>query len=205
MLLASQVEIAVGYQIATQPLDDYKPVPEPLAYFQLSDFNDYGQRVSQEAKVYLKQVPPAALNRLLVPGQILLAAKGARLLAACVRPEWLPAIGSPSFFVLSVHKPEELLPDFLTLVLNLPETREALRARLTGTTIPTLNRRDLLEVELLASPTAPPPRQWPSHKEQQQAVDLHNLWLQEKALTTRYLQAREQVIYNTITANIKRH
>jgi hypothetical protein len=202
MLLAKETTIYTGYQVSTQPLDDYQPVEQPLAYFQLSDFTDDGQRVAPEAKIYLEQAPPAALHRQLVPGQVLLAAKGARLLAACVQPEWLPALASPSFFVLSVNDSDHLLPEFLTLVLNLPDTREALRARLSTTTIPTLNRRDLLDLELLASPHAAAPTGPPPIQQQQQAIALHNLWLQEKALTIRYLQAREQVIYTAITTSI---
>ena len=203
MHLASEADIYTGYHVSTQPLDDYRLVEQPLAYLQLSDIKDGGQRSAPEAKVYLSHVPLAALNRQLTPGQVLLAAKGARLLATCVQAEWLPAIASPSFFVLSVKNPDKLLPEFLALVLNLPETREALRARLSTTTIPTLNRRDLMDMELLASPQGDGPTSWPSLARQKQAVELHNLWLQEKDLTTRYLQAREQVIYNSITTSIK--
>ncbi len=206
MLLAKVASLYTGYPVSTQPLDDYIPVEQPLAYPQLSDFTADGQPVvyddrgELQAKVYLEQVPPAALHRQLQPGQILLAAKGARMLAVCVRPEWLPALASPSFFVLAVHEPSRLLPEFLTLLLNLPATREALRARLSATTVPTLNRRDLLDLEL-PGPPGTPPNYLPSLAQQRQALELHQLWLLEKDLTSRYLQAREQIVYNAITNN----
>lgn len=198
-MLFHLVDIYTGYHISTQPLDGYQSVDESFAYLQLSDFTEDGQRVAPEAKVYLEQVPPAALSRQLSSGQVLLAAKGARLFATCVRPEWLPAVASPSFFVLSVNEPNKLLPEFLALVLNLPDTREALRARLSTTTIPTLNRRDLLDLELLASPHGTAPTPLPPMPQQRQVVELQQLWFQEKALTLRYLQAREQIINNIIT------
>lgn len=190
MHLSEVFQVSSGQQVSTQPNDEYLPLSSPINLLQLSDFNDDGQAY-YPLRTQLTSIPLAADKHLLEVGQVLLTAKGARLFATCVQPEWLPALASTSFFVLT---PLEtlLLPEFLALVLNLPTTRETLWSLFTITTIPTLSRRSLLTLVL------PLPDHLPSLLAQRNAVELLQLWHQEKELTSRYLQMREKVISHTL-------
>jgi len=187
MLLNHLVQIASGLQVSSLTEVDYQPVPKPVQLLQLSDFSNYGQPLPP-FRNQLTSLPPAADKHMLRPGQVLLTAKGARLFAACVQPDWLPAIASTSFFVLTIEVPS-LMPEYLALLLNMPTIRDNLWALFTTTTIPTLNRRSLLTLEL---PELPP------LIKQQRAVEFLRLWHREKALTDNYLATREQLVFATI-------
>ena len=204
MTISELAEVTSGLHVSpSEPnAEGYKALTKPITYLQLSDFNNDGQKIPDKPPTYLHAAPQQALKRLLEPGQVLLPSKGARFISAAILEEWLPALASPSFFVLTLRNPEICLPEFLALILNLPETREELRARIRTTTIPTLNRGDLLEMPLLSGQVTAIPY-WPTIRQQKQAVELHSLWLKEKDLATRYLQTREQFIYNFITNSIK--
>lgn len=188
MQLHELVNIASGLQVSTLPAADYQPVPKPVQLLQLSDFSDDGVPLPP-FRNQVTSLPPSADKHLLRPGQVLLTAKGARLFATCVQPDWLPALASTSFFVLTVED-SRLLPEYLTLLLNMPTTRETFWALFTTTTIPTLSRRSLLTLEL---PELPP------LAHQHRAVEFHRLWLREKALTTSYLTYREQLVFGSLT------
>lgn len=217
MTISDIADVTAGLHVSPGEAtnEGYQPLSRPLAYLQLSDFNDDGLKLLKEVKAptYLSAAPLSVQRRLLEPGQVLLPAKGGRLVAAVVAEDWLPAIASSSFFVLTVLDPARCLPEFLALVLNLPTTREELRRRLSATiiapsanrravTVSALNRRDLLTLPLLTETDAPD-SYWPSVQEQHQAVTLYSLWLQEKELATRYLHTREQLIITSLITSLK--
>lgn len=214
MTLSAIADVAAGLHIspADANAEGYQLLDQHLTYFQLSDFTDDGRLVPDKPLTYLTAAPPAAQRRLLKAGDVLLPAKGARSMAAAVAESWLPAVASSSFYVVTIHDQNQCLPEFLALVLNLPATREELRRRVSSAitapslsrgalTQPALNRRDLLSLPLLAQGNALAPA-WPSLLLQRQAVTLLGLWHQEKALTARYLQVREQVVYEAIEQTI---
>ncbi|AMR29538.1 hypothetical protein A0257_22195 [Hymenobacter psoromatis] len=196
MHLSEAFTVSSGQQVSTQPTADYRPLAEPVNLLQLSDFNDDGQPY-QPFRTQLTSLPPAAEKHLLEAGQLLLTAKGARLFTTYVRPDWLPALASTSFFVLTPQVPH-LLPEFLALVLNLPDAREALRSLFATTTIPTLSRRSLLALAL------PLPNPLPPRPVQQRAVELLHLWHQEKSLLLRYLPLREQRVHSQLQQLVAR-
>ena len=214
MTLSDIADVTAGIHVspAEANAEGYQPLDQPLTYFQLSDFTDDGRRVPDKLPTYLTAAPPAAQRRLLKAGDVLLPAKGARLMAATVAASWLPAVASSTFYIITLHDQAHCLPEFLALVLNLPATREELRRRVSSAITapslnrgalaqPALNRRDLLSLPLLNEAGASAPH-WPYLQLQHQAVTLLGLWHQEKALTARYLQTREQVIYGAINQTI---
>jgi hypothetical protein len=156
-------------------------VSQGCRLLQLANFSDEGLLLPDSAVLYvpLHEVPARHQLR---AGDVLLAAKGARLLAACVEPAWLPAAAATTLLVLRLQT-ANCLPAFLTLWLNQPAMRQQLRSRLSATSVPTLNKRDLLEVPL--------PSRLPTLTDQQRLLRLHKLRLEEKELALRLLQVRE--------------
>ncbi|MDQ2773085.1 MAG: hypothetical protein M3Y54_21585 [Bacteroidota bacterium] len=214
MLISDIADVAAGIHIspAEANAEGYQPLDQPLNYFQLSNITDDGLRASDHPPTCLTTAPPAAQRRLLKAGDVLLPAKGARLMAAAVAESWLPAVAASSFYVITLRDHTHCLPEFLALVLNLPATREELRRRVSSAITapslnrgalaqPALNRRDLLSLPLLTDGSAAP-LHWPSLQMQRQAVTLLSLWHQEKTLVARYLQTREQVVHNAIKQTI---
>lgn len=151
------------------------------AVLQLADFNTDGSLLlgAPRVKVSLATVPS---HHRLQAGDVLLAAKGARLLAACVEPKWLPAAAATTLLVL---RPDARVcnPNFLALWLNQPATRLALQSRMSATSVATLNKRDLLDL--------PMPGRLPSLAAQRRLVELNDLRLEEKQLALRLTLARE--------------
>ena len=152
------------------------------AILQLADFTDEGALLpnSLRVRISLDEVPHQ--HRLQV-GDVLLAAKGARLLATHVEPDWLPAAAATTFLVLRVTTTGGCLPAFLALWLNQPATRLALQSRLSATSVPTLNKRDVLDLPL--------PGSLPQLVEQHRLLELNQLRLQEKQLALHLIRARE--------------
>lgn len=151
------------------------------AVLQLADFTTDGslQSDAPRVRVPLNGVP---LHHLLQAGDVLLAAKGARLLAACVEPHWLPAAAATTLLVLRPD-PAVCQPEFLALWLNQPATRLALQSRMSATSVATLNKRDLLDL--------PMPGHLPSLEGQRRLVELNHLRLEEKRLALRLTMMRE--------------
>jgi hypothetical protein len=149
---------------------------------QLADFTDEGALLpdSLRVRIPLDEVPH---QHRLQTGDVLLAAKGARLLATHVEPDWLPAAAATTFLVLRVSTPDDCLPAFLALWLNQPATRVILQSRLSATSVPTLNKRDVLDLPL--------PGILPQLAEQRRLLELNQLRLQEKQFALRLIRARE--------------
>lgn len=200
MRLADFVKITTGPYVPSHPVGDGETAPpDALGYFQLSDFTEDGQRTSSIPRAYLLlddsvARPPYSL---LEANNILLSARGARLFAALVPVEWLPAAASNSFFVLEVNA-RVCLPAFLLAILNLPDTKARLRGRLSGAAQVVLNKRDLLDFEPL-----PEGAKFPSLAHQHFLADLYQLWLREKSLTQDYLNHLETYLTGRITHLIR--
>jgi hypothetical protein len=177
--LKELVEVSAGFA------HKLEVVAEGCRLLQLANFSDEGLLLPDSATLYvpLNEVPA---RHQLQAGDVLLAAKGARLLAACVEPAWLPAAASTTLLVLRLRT-TACLPAFLALWLNQPIMRHQLRSRLSATSVSTLNKRDLLEVPL--------PGQLPTLTDQQRLLHLHALRLEEKELVLRLLEIREEEFY----------
>ena len=183
-LIHDLVEVTAGFALSKEAT-----APGDCRLLQVASFGDEGQLLpgAPVVSVAVEQVPAQHQLR---AGDVLLTAKGARLVAACVEAAWLPAAAATTLLVLRLRT-AACLPEFLALWLNQPATRAALQRRLSATTVPTLNKRDLLEVVL--------PGNLPSLANQQRLLRLQQLRLEEKEVTMRLLHVREAEFFVRFT------
>lgn len=158
---------------------------------QLANFDDEGVLLPDLSRtnISLTEVPQ---HHRLKTGDVLLAAKGARLFATHVEADWLPATAATTFLVLRLTT-DTCLPKFLALWLNQPATRSALRSRLSATSVPTLNKRDVLELPL--------PGYLPPLLTQQHLIELNHLRLEEKRLALTLTRTREMEFQTLFTVH----
>ena len=121
-------------------------------------------------------------------GDILFVAKGANNFAISFTGNY-KAVASSVFFVIRPEK--KILPEFLCWYMNQEKAQGYLHTGKEGSMITNINKLTLenMEVEL------------PSIKKQQAIVEMHNLWLQEKALQNKIIHKKEQLLttfFNTI-------
>jgi restriction endonuclease S subunit len=156
--------------------------PEPIGdvlYLQGSNFNS----AFPKTFVSKDKVSP---NHLLKDGDILIAAKGFRNTAIRYSASLGPAVASSMFFVL---KPDtsKVIPDYVTLFLNDMKTQNLLRSLSGTTTVPTISKKDLAEIQIPL----------PSISQQMKIVSVMQQWQEEKKLTQRLIEKKD-VFYSSL-------
>lgn len=160
-----------------------------LLYLQSRYFDEDGY-FQGEIHPDLKQ-DKAYKKHLLVDGDVLFAAKGAKNFAAVYESKGYPAVASTSFFVIRLSE-EKILPKYLAYYLNADPTQRLLKAQAMGTSIPSISK------EVLGALKIPLP-----DLETQNLVVNVNLLLRKEKILIREIEAlREkkigQIIYNVI-------
>lgn len=102
-----------------------------IPFLLLSHFDDDGNRKQEEYLSFIKE-GSGPKRRLLIKGDVLVAAKGGRNFAALYDPSIGPAVASSAFLVLRVTSPD-VLSEYLTVYLNL--RRNELAALAGGTSL----------------------------------------------------------------------
>lgn len=116
-----------------------------LVYLQVKHFDENGL-LKTEIYPDLRE-DKVTENHLLVDGDILFAAKGAKNFAAVFENHNPAAVASTSFFVIRVTK-EGLLPHFLAWYLNQPSVLKKLKDQAAGTSIPSISKAMLEDLEI---------------------------------------------------------
>lgn len=171
-LLKDIVEVRSGVFLKTVPEGD-------IFYLQVSDFDSEG--IYQKGR---KPVIPYNLRlreHMLEEGDLLFAAKGTSNFCVVFRNEWGRAVASSSFFVIRIMDKQFVLPEFLCWFLNLPQVVQRLKAKAVGSSILSITKKMLEEVEL----------------------DLPHLSLQQKIIALVEMQQREQHLYQMIASKKK--
>lgn len=129
-------------------------------------------------------------KHLLKHGDVLFAAKGTKNFAFCFQLNDLPAVASTSFFVIRIYEKfnHKVLPDFLAWSLNQPKTLNLLKDQAMGTSIVSISKTVLEDLEI-----AIPPIQI-----QKNILHISKLRDQEKVLTQQIEQLREKQIQQQI-------
>ena len=154
-----------------------KVVPNPNAlYLQQSDFDGNGElrNTTQRTIIVANQ------KHLLTAGDLLLASKGNNNMCVIVPEIEQKCVASPSFLVIRLHDKSAILPEFVAWYLNLPTVQNTLATQARGTSIMSISKATLGELEI---PIPPIERQ-------------------KKYIELSKLQKREQELYKTIA---KRH
>ncbi len=132
------------------------------------------------------------INTFLKKGDILFAAKGTKNFAACYENEDMPAVASTSFFVIRLND-KNVLPGYLNWFLNHPGTQTVLKGYARGTSIASISKAVLSELEIPV----------PSIQKQELILQLNKLRNKEKNIKQQIENLREKEIQNLLINAIK--
>lgn len=130
-------------------------------------------------------------KHLLTEGDILFAAKGHHFFAAVFKGEVSPAVASSVFFVLRLKKNVE--PGYIAWYLNHPETQKSLLGLSTGSSIPSISKSKLAEVEIPI----------PEIDIQQKIVQFEELRLKEKEIKKELNKLQEELLNHQLINLVK--
>jgi restriction endonuclease S subunit len=131
-------------------------------------------------------------KHLLRTGDVLFAAKGTKNFAAVYELHNSSAVASTSFFVLRITDPK-VLPDYLAWFLNSHETQAKLKGQAIGTSIPSISKQVLEDLEITI----------PNIVRQKTIIQITKLRNKEKALKQEMETLRENLIQQQIINAIK--
>lgn len=143
---------------------------------------DIEPRISASEKLY---------KHFLAEGDILFAAKGHHFFATVFEGEVSPAVASSVFLVLRIRK--EVKPDFIAWYFNHPETQKLLLSLSTGSSIPSINKSKLAEVEIPI----------PKIEIQEKIVQFEELRLKEKEIYTELNKLQEELLNHQLINLVK--
>ncbi|PKP02553.1 MAG: hypothetical protein CVU14_03315 [Bacteroidetes bacterium HGW-Bacteroidetes-9] len=161
-----------------------------VVYLQSKHFDEYGNLT---ALLYSDlNADQISEKHLLIAGDVLFAAKGTKNFAAVYEGNNPPAVASTSFFVIRLTD-EHVIPEFLAWFLNHPQTQSLLKGKARGTSIPSITKSVLENLELAI----------PTYEKQKLIVRLSKMILKEAELRERILMQRKQLIEQQIINAIK--
>lgn len=161
-----------------------------LVYLQSKHFNEYGQL---HAVLYPELVAEGISEKhLLKDGDVLFAAKGTKNFAAVFENHNEPSVASTSFFVLRLFD-QKVLPQYLVWFLNNPTTQKLLKTQAIGTSMPSISKQVLENLEIPV----------PNLEIQKAILKVFKLRDKEKALKRKIETLREKLIQQQIENLIK--
>ena len=166
-----------------------KVLPNPNAlYLQQSDFDGNGElrNTTQPTIIVANQ------KHLLTAGDLLLASKGNNNICVIVPEIEQKCVASPSFLVIRLHDKSAILPEFVAWYLNLPTIQNTLAAQARGTSIMSISKMALGELEIPI----------PSIDKQKKYIELSKLQKREQELYKAIAEKRKQVLDYKMIKNI---
>ena len=160
-----------------------------IKYLQARNFNEFGQYVGI-ADTFLEENDKVGVN-LLEDGDILFVSKGFRFFASLYKQEFGKAVASSIFFVIKPDK-ERIIPAYLVSVLNMPKSLLHFQQSGAGSSIPSIRKNELADFSFPLLPM----------EQQQQIVELQELYLKDVALTKNLLKQKQQLFQTTINTLI---
>lgn len=123
-------------------------------------------------------------NHLLHEGDVIIAAKGFDYFAFTFKNEVSPAVASSMFIVLRKIDSAKVISDFMTWYINHPTTQSYLNASAKGTSIQSINKKTIEELEIPL----------PDLKTQQLIIDAAQLVKEEKITRERITILKDQLL-----------
>ena len=165
------------------------PVGE-IVYLQAKYFDENGELAETlypdlEAKSRIEK-------HLLKKGDVLFAAKGTKNFAAWYENDEMPAVASTSFFVIRLND-QNVLPGYLTWFLNHPGTQSLLKGQARGSSIASISKAVLSELEIPV----------PDIQKQELVLRIFKLRNKEKNIKQQIENLREFEIQNLLIDAIK--
>ena len=166
-----------------------KTTPHPNAlYLQQSDFDGNGELRNTTQPTIAVDNP----KHLLTAGDLLLASKGNNNMCVIVPEIEQKCVASPSFLVLRLHDKSAILPEFVAWYLNLPATQTTLAAQARGTSIMSISKATLGELEIPIPPI----------ERQKKYIELSKLQKREQELYKTIAERRKQILDYKMIKNI---
>ncbi len=156
-----------------------------LVYLQSKHFDEYGQLHSVLHPDLLAD--GISEKHFLKVGDVLFAAKGTKNFAAVFENHNEPSVASTSFFVIRPTD-NKVLPQFLAWFLNNHTTQTLLKAQAIGTSIPSISKQVLENLEIPV----------PEIKTQKAIVEISKLRNKEKSLKQQIEVLRDKKINQQI-------
>lgn len=161
-----------------------------IAYLQPKYFDELG-KLTTNLEPDLNSVGISE-KHILKQGDVIFAAKGSKNFAARFDLEDMSAAASTSFFVIRIFE-ENILPEYLTWYLNHPTTMKFLKAFARGTSIASISKEVLNDLEIIV----------PSLEKQHLIFKIDDLRSTERQITMRLLSLKQalnqQQLYNALT------
>ena len=168
-----------------------KPIAKgDIVYLQAKHFDENGMLLSTLYPDLLFE--GISDKHLLKNGDVLFAAKGSKNFATVFEKHNAPSVASTSFFVFRITN-KIILPQFLAWFLNHPSTQDILKRTARGTSIPSIRKTVLEDIEITI----------PSMETQQAILKITHLRNTEKKLKKEIETLREKQIQQLIINSIK--
>lgn len=153
-------------------------------YLQVSDFKS-GKYLKTDINPMI--MLDGRVNKYILKDKdLLFAAKGTSNFCVMYRADEENAVASSSFFVLRIIK-QELDPEYVCWFLNTPYVLSHLKAHAVGTSIPSITKTMLADLEINILPMAKQQLIVEYNKLQNREVELHALIAQKKRLVTDHI------------------
>lgn len=161
-----------------------------VVYLQSKHFDDQGNLLAiLHPDLLLEDISE---KHMLCAGDVLFAAKGTKNFATVFENHNEPSVASTSFFVIRPTD-KKLLPQYLAWVLNSPTTQILLKGQAIGTSIPSISKQVLENLEIAI----------PSIDSQKAILQITKLRNKEKSLKQKIETLREKQIQQQIINAIK--
>ena len=166
-----------------------KTTPNPNAlYLQQSDFDNRGElRNTAQPTITIDNQ-----KHLLTAGDLLLASKGNNNMCVIVPGIEQKCVASPSFLVIRLHDKSAILPEFVAWYLNLPTVQNTLAAQARGTSIMSISKATLGDLEIPVPPI----------ERQKKYIELSKLQKREQQLYAAIAERRKQILDYKMIKNI---
>lgn len=179
--LHSIAEIRFGLYTPSDPNGE-------IPYLQVRQFDEQG--LFRNATDEFIAADEKNLAHLLQDGDVLFVGKGNRIFAWCYRRESGPYVASSIFFVLRPN-PQLVYPEYLSAVLNAPQSKAVFQQIGSGTNILSIRKSELGAFEIPLPPL----------ERQQKIAELAHLYQRRIALTQELLDQQE-LLYQSHLAQL---
>lgn len=159
-----------------------KSAPSPdTCYLQVNDFDEEGNIRPTVRPTTI--VSAKATRHLLTANDLLLAAKGGKNFCSMVPTHIGQCVASPSFLIIRIDDAKRVLPEYVCGFLNMPTTQQLLNSQSKGTSIVSLSKTDVGELEIPLLPL----------ERQRACIALTRLHRREQALYKAIAERRRQI------------
>ena len=166
-----------------------KTTPNPDAlYLQQSDFDSRGELRDTAQPTIATDNP----KHLLAAGDLLLASKGNNNICVIVPEIEQKCVASPSFLVIRLRDKSAILPEYIAWYLNLPTIQTTLALQARGTSIMSISKATLGDLEIPV----------PSVERQRRYIELSKLQKREQQLYAAIAERRKQILEYKMIKNI---